>query len=225
MKRFILILFGVLIFSSSVFSQDFRSINDLINETNIRSRGINNNNDYTGSPYENDEFVKGKLITHSEFIYNDIPLRLNIYNNNIEYKDDKGETFAIDNPDYFSLINIGDAKIRYITYELGKKINKAYFKVIEEGKATLLLKPKVNFQEATKPGAYQEAKSASFKRLPDEIYIQVGEKKAQQVTNKKSLLLILSEKQGLINAFLKENKIKLNKSEDILKVVRYYNSI
>jgi hypothetical protein len=105
-----------------------------------------------------------------------------------------------------------------------KNVNKGYFKIIKEGEATLLVKPKVVFQEATPPAPYKDAEPASFIRKSDEIFIKIGEREAQPVLNKKSLEEILSKKQKLIEGFLKENKIKYSNIRDIQKVVIFYNS-
>lgn len=219
-----LLLLSILFYSSNINAQNNISLSDLMNESRILN-AVNgtNNPDIKGSPYENDEFIKGVAVAFSDMIYNDVLLRLNIYNDQIEFKNDKGEILGIVNPDYFRYFEFNDLKIQYLPYYVGKKILKSYFFVKEEGEATLLFKPKVTFEEATKPAAYQEAKPAAFKRIPDEIFIKKGNEPAVEITNKKSLIEALSEKEQSISNFLKENKIKTSDPEDILKVVKYYN--
>ena len=225
MKK-LLIIFAVIILPSISFSQGYTyyDINELMTSNLIRTiRSADNSENYTGSPYDHDEFINGSLITVSKQIYKDVPLRLNIYNNSVEFKSGD-KVLEIDTPELFEYITIGESKIQYLPYSITKKISKGYFKIIEEGEATLLARPKVLFQEATKPGAYQDAKPAAFKRTNDEIFIKVGESQAQYVKNKKSLVEILSGKEDLVSAFIKKNKIKASDINNVRKLVQYYNS-
>jgi hypothetical protein len=213
----------------SAFTQiqnDFenRAINQLLNEHYFRS--INKSKmafDYKGSPYENEGFEKGSLITNNKQEYKDVPLRYNIYNDEIEFKNDDN-IMALENPNQFEFITIGKSKYVYLPFTSKKIAKKGYFKVIEEGKASLFVKPKVALSEAVRPGPYKDAVPATFSRTTDEIYVKTGDKEPQLVAGKKSFEEIFSDKPSQVAGFLKENKIKANNVDDVLKLVKFYNA-
>lgn len=215
-----------LLLSVYSFSQayTYSSLSELMTSNLIRVVNLKSETgEYSGSPYENEMFTKGELITKSRVIYKDVPLRINLYNNSIEYESD-GKAYELSNLDYFDYFTIGQSKFKFLPYRDGKRIDKSFLKVEEEGKATLLVRPVVKFEEATKPGAYQDAKPASFTRLTDQIYIKIGESEAHQVTGKKSIEEIFADKKETINKYLSENKIKFNNTEDLVKLVKFYNA-
>lgn len=211
-----------------VYSQEynFSSINELGASNYIKVFNfLPSPGECTGSPYENEEFVKGTVVTRTNKIYKDVPLRLNLFNNTIQFKDEKEKIFELENMEMFEFFTIGDIKIKYLPYAEGKRIEKAFFKILEEGEAILLIKQSVKFEEATKLGAYQDAKPASYKRMDDEIFIKVGESEAKPVSDKKVLNEILSAKQPVMADYFAKNKIKITNREDVQKVVKYYNSL
>lgn len=216
-----LITFFPILSFSQIYS--YSNLNELFSSNHIRVINIHQgNNEYDGSPYENDEFVKGSLVTTAEVEYKDIPLRLNIYNNNLEYQQE-GQAYELTSVDLFKYFMIGDAKFEYLPYSDGKKIDKAFFKVVEEGQANLLLKPVVKFDEPKLAAPYQDAKPATFNRVSDQVYIKVGEAEAKLASNKKSIEEIFSDKKEAITKFLSGNKIKYNNVDDMIKLVKYYN--
>ena len=190
MKKYVFLFGCILIFPSFGYSQDYDHFNikDLLRGYYIKTSTPDTPAGYTGSPYDNDKFSEGSLETTSKKIIKDIPLRMNIYNDNVEYKGDDGQIYEVSNPEKFDYFKIGDTKIRYLPYYGNKKIKKGYFKIMEEGAAMLLDKPKVILEPATTPGAYRDAKPANFKRLSDDYYIKVADTPAQTVSNKKNLL-------------------------------------
>ena len=228
MKKISLFTLFVVISPLLLFSQAYlgkSTLDEFILQTNINKRTNSNdaNNGILGSPYENDEFQPGYIMSKNNQKYDNIQLRFNIYNNVIDYKDENGDIYSLSFPELFDFFVIGDKKYKYYSYMPNKKIKKEYFRVITEGeKASLLLKDRVLLKEATKPGAYKDAQPASFKRMGGEFYIQLGSGNAEKVSNKKDLQTIFSDK---IETYLSKNKIKVTKEDDLKKLVDYYNSL
>lgn len=230
MKNSALALFFFLFLIVPAFSQDSyyvsSNMSELISNYKVMSAMNQNgkNEMYTGSPYENDEFGEGNLVTKTKHIFKAIPLRLNIYNNDIEFKSSDGKIYALAQPELFDFFTIGESTYKYIAYAIGRNVEKAYFKVIEEGKATLLAKAKVVFNQAQKAQPYKDAKPASFERQRDEYFIRIGENPAQKVDNKKDIEnLFGNEAKNLID-YAKEKKLKLSDQEGLRELVNYYNS-
>lgn len=231
MQKYILILvicfnfFGV---SKAQTVYEIRQAIDFFNTNKLASSDWKNTlteSDIEGSPYLNDEFVKGTVFTIQKQQFVDVSLRYNIFNDQMEFKTQDGEVQAIATPEIVEKVNMGDIQMVYLPYSISKKIKNGFFTVIEEGKASLYLKHEIYFQKAVEPGAYKEAEPAKFENRPDEFFIRVGSAEAKLVDNKKDLLDAFPDKQNEIEKFVKQNKIKPNNSENLLEVIRYYNSL
>lgn len=181
--------------------------------------------DIEGSPYLKDDFIKGSVYTKSKDKYVDIPLRYNIYNDQIEFKVGDNDVRALAAPGTIEKIEFDNYTMVYIPYAVAKKVRKGFFIVLVEGKASLYEKPQVMFKEATKPVAYQEAEPAKFVRNTDEYYIRVGESQAKLADNRKDLLEIFPDKQKQLETFIKKQKVKPSNPESLKKLVQYYNSL
>lgn len=186
-------------------------------------KGAKRNINFQGSPYSNENFVKGKVILKSGVFYKNIPFRYNIYNKEMEFQ--KGNiAYALSNSDEIVSLEIGKDKYIYCSFEnkLGEK--KGYFLVAEDGQSKLLKMEQVEFIEEQKPGAYSEAKPAYFRKTPELVYIKIKEKPANIVKRKKDLLKIFAGEEKVID-FIKKNKISARNIEDLKKLIIYYNSI
>jgi hypothetical protein len=181
--------------------------------------------DIEGSPYLNDDFVDGIIFTTSKFQYEKVPLRYNIYNDNLEFKTPDDQVMAIAAPEIVEKVYLGDEVMIYSPYSNAKRIRRGFFKIMEEGKASLYARQIVQYSDPVEPGAYKEAEPAKFTRKPDAYYIRIGIEQAQLVSNKKELLAAFPDHSEKIAAFVKKNKVKPTKPEKLLDLVKYYNSL
>ncbi len=186
--------------------------------------------DYTesnikGSPYLNNEFVSGTIYTTQKQQYNSIPLRYNIYNDDLEFKKPTEEVLALAAPEIVEYAAFGDNIISYSDYYQGSKVKKGFLLVLEPGKANLMARASVTFQKATEPAAYKEAEPAKFIRKADTYYIRIGNSTAVEINNKKSLIEAFPDNRDKVEAFIDKNKIKTNKPDGLKEVVKYYNSL
>ena len=183
-----------------------------------------NESEIDGSPYLNDEFIVGSVFTVTKQQFADIPLRYNIYNDQIEFKSgDKIQALAA--PEIVERVKFGEYQIVYIPFSNLKKIRKGFFIVLEEGNASLYAKLEVEYRKSTEPGAYKEAEPAKFIKKNDQYYIKFGMEQAKKVGNKKELIEGFPNNKDKIEAFIKKNKIKTSKPETLKKLVQYYNSL
>ena len=223
----------LLVISISAFSQlsisyelketaDFYRMNQLLNKSGKTDLAID---DIKGSPYLNREFIGGTIFTTEKTRYENIPLRYNLYNDDLEFKNPAGEVLAVAKPEIVELAVLGETQLIYCRYTTGNKTKNGFLVVIGNGKAVLAARQSVLYQPPTEAAAYKEPEPAKFVRRADEFYIRVGEETAKQVANKKSLLEALPDNHDKIETFLDENKVKLNKAEGLAEVVKYYNSL
>ncbi len=231
MKRFILTILILTVMTGISVAQvtyELRQAMDLYRNNKIVSgdfKKLLTESDIEGSPYLNNEFVKGSIYTTSKTQYADIPLRYNIYNDDIEFKTEEGEINALATPEIVEKIEFAEFNMVYVPFSMIKKINRGYFIVLTEGKASLYSRAEVIFIKATEPGAYQDAKPANFQRKPDTYYIRIGQDVAKLVDNKKDLIDAFPDNQDKIEDFVKKNKTKTNSAESLKELVQYYNSL
>ncbi len=230
MKRHII---TVIIFLSGIsfsFSQEYeiRVAMDLYRINKVMTGEWNitlTENDIKGSPYLNDEFINGTIFTKSKYQFVNVPLRYNIYNDQIEFKTPTNEIQALGTPEIVETVEFGDYKMVYIPYSNARKIRHGFFTVEEEGNVSLYSRLEILYREAEEPGAYKDAKPAKFVKKSDSYYIRVGMEQAKKVDSKKELLAVFPDHKDDIAAFIKKNKVKTNKPEKLKELVRYYNSL
>ncbi len=233
MKKYILTLFfitGIVnyMFAQMTLSYEIRSSMDFYQANKFLSGDWKDHlteKDITGSPYLNDEFVSGSIFTIQMQRYVDIPLRYNIYNDDLEFKTAAGALQALATPEIVEKAVFGNFKLVYSPYSQANKIKKGYFLVLEEGKASLFAKPVVLLRGPVEAGAYKEPEPAKFIKKADEYYIRIGIEQAILINNKKDLIAAFPDNREKIESFIEKNKIKTNKPESLKEVVRYYNSL
>lgn len=198
-------------------------------QTNKLQRGESNQgiaeSDIEGSPYLNDEFIEGTVYTTSSLQYNNIPLRYNIFSNNLEFKTPENIIMTIATPEIIEIAEFGDYKMSYIPYAISKKIKRGFLTEIEKGKLSLYSKQEVQYQEPTKAAAYEDPEPARFVLQPDSYFIRVELNEAKIINNKKELIAIFPDHKKEVAAFIKKNKVKTNKEESLVKLLKYYNSL
>ena len=226
-KKYVLALFTLLI-STVGFSQSeyqIRQAIDFFNANKLQSGDWKlTQSDIEGSPYLNDEFMEGVVFTTSKTQYMGMPLRYNIFNDQVEFKAQE-QVQAIAAPETIEKIEMGDIKLVYAPYSLSKKIRRGYFIVEEEGVASLYRKPEIMFEEAKEPGAYKEAEPAQFKRKSDSYFIRIGKSPAQLVASKKDLEEAFPNHQKEIKQYIKDEKVKPRKEETLPGLIQFYNSL
>jgi len=178
-----------------------------------------------GSPYLNDDFIEGAVFTTSKTQYVGVPLRYNIYNDQIEFQLGENPVQALAAPETVEMVQFGDFMFEYIPYANAKKIKRGFFIVEEKGNATLYSKPQVVFENAKKPAAYQDAKPAQFIKRPDEYYIRVGKEPAMLMAKKKDLEEIFPDRKDEISGFIRKNKVKPKNPELLKELVQFYNAL
>jgi hypothetical protein len=226
-KRFIilfLVTFGMIHYSCG---QEIPTLRDFYDNfrRNKYEGGNAANPDIKGSPHENSEFVKGDVYTSLKQHYEGIPLRYNIFSNQMEFKNPEGEVYEITPADIIDSVILGDSRYTYLPCHSATKQGKTFFKVLTSQEPRLLSKMNVVFKEAEPPGGYKEAVPASFERLQDDLYLTIKPGEPVKFSGKKEFLELFPEKQAKLEAFIKENKVRFNKPEEVARVMEYLYSL
>ena len=87
MKRIIIIfLLFVAITSYGQATYTTATLNDLVQQLNWNKTVASNSPNIQGSPYLNDEFTEGEIYFDGKFKIEQVPLRLNLNNGEMEFK-------------------------------------------------------------------------------------------------------------------------------------------
>ena len=179
-----------------------------------------------GNPYLNKDFKEGKLISKYNLKFPVLPLRYNIYTDNIEYKSPDNKIFALKDQNKIKAYEIGDTTFIYSSYYKNKsKIASGYFQVLVTGKVTGLIKYNVYLLEAQPERPYREAKPKRFSKIAKSFYVKVADGAAVPVTKEKEFLQLFPSQKNQLNQFIKKEKLHIQKQDDFVKLVNYYNSL
>ena len=225
MKKYICIIIPILIVVNLSFSQNLReNVSEIVPQdyqlietmdnfqlnkvrTKERKPAFARNN-IVGSPFLNDEFIKGTVYTTTKQKYMDLPLRYNAYKDELEFITSDGQLKALSKPEIVEKVDFGNYNMVYIPYANAKKTHHGFFIVLEEGWASLYSRSVIIFNKADKPAAYQEAKPARFVLKPNAYYIRIGLEQAKKVDRKKELIDVFPDYNNEIETFIKKYKIK-----------------
>lgn len=230
MKRYFFIAISFLCTSNLSFSQDTYQLREAMDffrtnklQTDEWKRTLTES-DIKGSPYLKDEFVVGTIFTTSKLQYTEVPLRYNIFNDELEFKTSDNKILAMASPEIIERVEFGEFKMVYVPYSNAKKIHRGFFRILEEGNASFYSRSEIMFKEAIEPAAYKDAEPAKFMNKPDSYYIRIGLEEAKKVDNKKELIEVFPNHQREIADFIKKYKIKTTQPESLKKLVQYYNT-
>lgn len=214
----------IVLYSQQTYYYDIRLTRDLFDMSKIE---INQQKESSieGSPYLSDYFISGVLFTTSKTKYIDVPCRYNAYNDQIEFKTSEGQVMALATPEIVEMVEFGEFKMVYIPYSNEKKIKRGFFRILEDGKASLYSRSEILFKDATEPAPFKQAEPAKFINKPDSYYIRVGVEHAKKIGNIKELIKIFPDHQNEITTFVKKKKVKTTNPEDLKNLIQYYNTL
>lgn len=178
-----------------------------------------------GSPYFNEKLLDGMVKFNSGdsvLTY----LRYNIYKDEIEYLV-SGTLLELKNKNDVDYLIVAGERFVYKTYQNGDTKEKGYLQEMVSGKYNVFLKHRVKFQKA------EEARSSYHKPVPPK-FVQMSDLWFVSVDNgvilktslsKSELEELLGDKMKEVEAFKKQNKLKLSKQEDVVKFFEFINGI
>ncbi len=174
---------------------------------------------YEGSPFLDDAFVPARVYT-ANIKMEAIPMRFNIYANVMEFHEGN-ETFLLEPDPRISKIEIGDQVFVVEHFKVLTKAQNWFMELLEPGKLTMLAKKSVNYRKKND----LQGIPAKFSKLPDTYYCKFGDQSVFKLTSLKNLIGALPDKQPEMTRFVNDQQLSSKNKEDILKFVRYYNSL
>ncbi|AZA79120.1 hypothetical protein EG347_17170 [Chryseobacterium sp. G0186] len=171
-----------------------------------------------GSPYHSTDFHLAKVADN----YEKAAVRYNSYLDEIEFQKD-GKPLVLPKENKFSRIEIASPKSTIVLLETKDELSGYFFELVK-GSNKLYKKVRTKFNDVV-PAAnsYASDKAAFFRTLEPVYYIQTTKGLIRKTKKEKDILLFFPEKKESIEAFFKSNSIKLNKEEDLIKLVNFLN--
>lgn len=211
-----------------VLSQETLSINQVTGDhavfDGVKSQGKSLTYDeIQGSPYHDKNFYKAKVSDNHE----EVSVRYNNFRDEIEFQKES-KILVLPKENTFSRIEIKSPKQTFILLNTNDDLNddlNGYFIELINGKYSLYKKEKIIFKDAV-PAAnsYASGKPASFKKLPSAYYIRTEHGTfIKKPKNQKDIIVQFPDKKERLNDFIKSNKIKFDKDEDLIKLVNFLN--
>lgn len=184
--------------------------------------------DVEGSKYLDDAFLPAVVSTMPDKLFN---VKYNIFSGEMEVQSTNKKAYALNKYRKDIVITFINSKK---TYQLFDFINNddmmqlGYFLVLNRGENKILKKEKIIFlEEKPSKTGYDEHRPPQYKRLDDKYYIKTSSSSnaVELPKNKKKFADLFPKSKSDILDFIKTNKIKFSKDEDLIKLITHINSL
>jgi|GEM_PF-6491051 len=217
MKKLLLFFVAVTLLHFTAKSQVY--MRD-INGTPFSER---NTADLGGSPFFNDQFLKGSIKMEDNSVYKDLYLRYDQEADQLVYRKEVASASMLPSGrvTQFSIeLPGGEAKFRSITDDKG---DAGFYQILQEGKTSLLKKTKKRIVENVEYNSTSRSKSM---KTEVDYFLQTADKKLIPIKkDKKSFTKVLADKQNEVATYIEQNKLNLKSDNDMSKLISYYNTL
>lgn len=191
--------------------------------------GLEDKVDVEGSKYIQDDFNMATISIYSGYKFN---VKYNAYDDEMEVQGKDNKSFALNKNEKSAEVTFVNNNITYGLFDYansdGQKVP-GYFQKLTVGETVALLKKeKIMFiEEKVSKTGYDTYRPPKYKRLNDQFFIKLKESPVaiEFPKNKKNIASLFPNKKDKILKFIKENKIKTNKEEDLIKLTNYINGV
>ena len=183
-----------------------------------------------GSPYINEKFLPATISASEGDVFY---VRYNAMNDEFEVKGDNNKAYALNRYRRDIVVEILPLKKIYQVigyYDEDQNENFGYFLYLSNpnAKTVLFKKEKIIFiDEQKSTTGYDNNKPAKYKRINDKFFIKLKDKKIlSELPNKrKNLAKLFPEHEDAVIKYIKQNRIKTSKEEDLIQLVNYINTL
>ena len=193
----------------------------LINQVKtLEIRNLDNKkySDIVGSPYYSNDFINSTIYLKNGN-YSNQPLRYDMFRDEMEFMKDGTILWLIKND--IKYIRYGTDMIILASAD-GDTTKTGYYFLRENGKYILFSKKSVIYEPMVPPKGYSDIISERFTRDNDDIFIKYQNMPARKIRNKKDLKGYFSDNKTALD-FIKKEKIKADRIEDLNKLVSMLN--
>jgi hypothetical protein len=180
--------------------------------------------DVQGSPYLEFAYSNGIVSTDSGVLYIDIQLRYNCYNDVMEFRKDK-IAYDLLPKSKVKKAEFGGHVFVYRDIQSGKGIGKSYLEMLVEGKVNLYARYTITFYDEEPLKGFADRKPARFDDFSETYYVSINNSPAVKILTNKKLVELLADKRKQIETYISKQKLSAKKSDDLKKIISYYNSL
>ena len=186
-------------------------------------------NNIEGSPYANENFLTGTIFQDGKPVLTNILLRYNIFSDEIEIKksaNDKEDSYGALVKDSETFVKIFNDIYVFVPFE-GSNEKGNYFTVVsEESVFKLYKKTEVHYSAPFKARTtYERDRPANFEKKNYYYLVSKDGSFSELPASKSKIIKVMGKKEKEIKTFIKRNKTNLKAEKDLIKLVKYYNSL
>lgn len=178
--------------------------------------------EYEGTPYLFDEFTGANIILKAAQGYEGIPMNYNIHNDDFEFMMD-GISYALGNNSIVSYINIDGRKFYYMTYTYNSTQIKGYLELVADGDYRFFKKHRVIYTDPEPTTGYKEAQPPKFSPRSPDYFIELRNGNIVYFNKLNDIADLVPEEGDRIKDFVKANRLKARKEEDIIELADFIN--
>ena len=173
-----------------------------------------------GSCYLIENFIDGRITLNTGQVFEG-PVRYDIYADQIEFKNEANEIFVVQNSRAIRTVFMDSLKFNF--FEPGEFENvKGFYELLVLGNYSLYRKYLILLKNPDAAGPGLSSSPAMFIPLDSKYYIMDPDANFREITNKKDLLIPDRDSEEL-EKFIKANKIKTKKEEDLIRFTEFLN--
>jgi hypothetical protein len=201
-----------------------KKVDDMLDTLTHLQRLITHEFDYEGSPYYNEEFLRGDLYYGENWKYPDVMFRYNIFNDEMEFLvEDRVYALAPDNR--IQRIIIEDDVFVVAECHEGNRVISGFFRALYEGKVDLLSKLHMTFREKQPDFRYIEPDPAKFTRMNDQFYLRKDNGDLCRISSLNKMIEFIDDFKAELQRFASEEKISKTNKDDLIKFLSYYQTL
>ena len=165
---------------------------------------------FNGQIFLSDKWVDGTIVDFQNNTYK-VSLRYRVANEEMQVQHNN-KTKALQAPQ-IKEINLSQRIFISSYFMLNEEKFMSFFEVITDGKIKLLKQ----YEAKEKKGIYT---------IQSSFYSKKGKAPAEKITLKKKCIMeLMQDQKGAIQRYIKKDKINLKKSDDVIKLFEFYNSL
>lgn len=224
---FFTLIFLFLTLSKGIFAQKNLinlGLGDLAGQLNWNNTILPPSPDIEGSPYLNEEFEIGEVFYGNKYKLNQIPLRYNIYNDDMEYKVDNS-IMAFANPQHIDQVVFGNNVFIYLRSESVSEEGGGFVKIWNSQYPAIITKMRVEYFDREPPKALVDPKPPRFVRKENQHFLMKSKTDAVKIKSVKRMIESLGHYKVELTRYAKTEKISARKPEELAKLLDYYSTL
>jgi hypothetical protein len=174
-----------------------------------------------GSPYLQEEWIKGKLVTEQGYVFQDVFLRLNLIENTIHYKDPKGNEMIATMPIREVILpeQATSKTLRFVNSNILPSSKKGWYLLLHNANVSFF---KFYDKILSENRPYNSA-TTEQRIMTKEKYFVMMKNVSYPIKNIKDLQALFMDKQKDVEMFIKSLDTKKPLEERMIEIVEYYN--